>query len=154
MLSGDKISASVSGAVDKDRQETENGFELTVDEVYCYEEPASLDFGGKEENEAPIRLQEKNRTSSAIFSITAEEGDEHCWWNLTGGIYLFEYNEILGELGHGHGFVEPTHDLGRSGVYHPLYVGNKLPTVPVQVGGHGLRLKENTQVSTLRVHER
>lgn len=154
MLSGNEIGGSISGAVDKEKQEAKNGFELTVDEVYCYEGPASLDFRGKEEHEAPIRLQEKNRASSAIFSVTTEDGDEHCWWNLTGGVYLFEYNEILGDLDAGDGFVEPTRDLGRSGVYHPrLYIDGELPTVPVQVGGHGLHLKENTPVSTLRAHE-
>lgn len=153
MLSGDKMSGFVNGAVDEDEQRTQNGFELTVNEVYRFEGPAKLDFGGEEKSDAPVRPHEKKRASSSIFSMSSEEGNEHCWWNLTGGTYLFEYNEILGDTDARDVYVEPLDRLLRSGAYHPKVCVEELLGIPVHVGGHGLQLKENARVSTLRVRE-
>jgi len=153
MLSGDKVSGFVNGAVDEEEQKSHDGFELTVNEVYRFEGPAKLDFVGDERADAPVRPHEKKRASSSIFSMSSEEGDEHSWWNLTGGTYLFEYNEILGDTEGRPVYVETLDRLLRSGAYHPKVRVEELLGIPVHVGGHGLQLKENARVSALRVRE-
>jgi hypothetical protein len=128
----------IDNIVHEGTQNTDEGFDLTVTEVYVVEEPGRVDFGGGELKEAsltPVETEKRN------------EGDDYGWWNLEAGTYIVEYNESL-DVDEGV-TVRTRTELLERGAYHPTVQVKELPLVPLTVGGEGLCLKENARVSTV-----
>jgi deoxycytidine triphosphate deaminase len=128
----------IENIVHEDTQSTEEGFDLTVSNIYMVESAGRVDFGGGELEDAelaPIETEKRN------------EDDDYGWWNLDAGTYVVEHNETLS-------VEEPVIVRTRTallerGAYHPTVHVTDLPLLPLTVGGDGLRLKENARISTV-----
>jgi hypothetical protein len=70
------------------------------------------------------------------------------WWTLDAGQYLLEYNESVA-VDDATLTVQTREELLRRGAFHPTIHVETLDTVPLAVGGAGLKLKENARVSTV-----
>ena len=114
----------------------DGGIDLTVTEVYEVRTPGRVDFGGGELEPA---------ASAPHPRVWRDEDDDYEWWHLDAGTYLVEYNESLS----GEAFLQPRRAVVERGGSHPTLRVTDLPTVPLTVGGAGLRLKENARVSAL-----
>jgi hypothetical protein len=128
----------VSNVVHEETQRTDEGFDLTVAEVYAVEEAGRVDFGGGELEEAalaPVETEKRN------------EDDDYGWWNLDAGTYVVEHNETLS--GNEAVTVRTRTEVLERGAYHPTVRVTELPRLPLTVGGDGLRIKENARISTL-----
>jgi hypothetical protein len=127
----------IENTVHEETQDTEEGFDLTVAEVYVTEEAGSVDFGGGELEGATV---------SPVETKKRNEDDDYGWWNLTAGTYLIEHNESLN-------VDEPVTVRTRTAVLdrggsHPTVRLKELPRLPFTVGD-GLCVKENARVSTV-----
>ena len=128
----------IENIVHEDTQSTEEGFDLTVSNIYMGESAGRVDFGGGELEDAelaPVETEKRN------------EDDDYGWWNLDAGTYVVEHNESLS-------VDEPVTVRTRtalleSGAYHPTVNVTELPLLPLTVGGDGLRVKENARISTV-----
>ena len=128
----------VEGIVHEETQSRDRGLDLTLGEVYEITEPGRVDFGGDELSEATLSSHERTLRNP---------GDEYAWWYLGPGGYLFEHNETLTE---GEPLTLQTREAVRArGAFHPTVTVEELGPMPLWVGGTGIRLKENTRVSTL-----
>jgi hypothetical protein len=128
---------AVEGIVHEPTQLREDGgIDLTVNEVYEIRTPGRVDFGGGEL--APAELEPHDR-------VWRDEDDDYQWWHLDSGTHLIEYNESLS----GEARLQPRTEIVERGGSHPTLRIEELPTVPLTVGGAGLRLKENARVSVL-----
>lgn len=114
----------------------DGGIDLTVTEVYNIRAPARVDFGGGELEPAGKEPHDQ---------VWRSEDDDYQWWHLDAGTYLIEYNESLS----GTALLQPRTEIVERGGSHPTFGLAELPSVPLTVGGAGLRLKENARVSTL-----
>ncbi|MFP4175451.1 MAG: dCTP deaminase [Halobacteriales archaeon] len=119
-------------------QRTDEGFDLTLDEVYLVDAAGRVDFGGGELEDASL---------SPVGTKKRDEDDDYGWWNLDAGTYVIEHNESLG--GDETGTIKTRTALLERGAYHPTVHVAELPLLPLTVGGDGLRLKENARVSTV-----
>ena len=128
----------IENVVHKETQSTEEGFDLTVSNIYMVETAGRVDFGGGELEDAelaPVETKKRN------------EEDDYGWWNLDAGTYVVEHNESLS-------VKEPVTVRTRTavlerGAYHPTVRVTELPHLPFTVGGDGLRVKENARISTV-----
>ena len=128
----------IDGIVHEETQKTDEGFDLTVSNIYVVEGAGRVDFGGGELEDAefaPVETEKRN------------EDDDYGWWNLDAGTYAVEHNETLN-------FDEPVTVRTRTallerGAFHPTVNVTRLPRIPLVVGGDGLRIKENARVSTV-----
>jgi hypothetical protein len=128
---------AVTGIVHEPTQARDDGgVDLTVTAVHEVDRPGRVDFGGGEL--APAGLEPHPR-------VRRNEDDDYGWWHLDAGTYLVEYNESLA----GEALLQPRTEVVERGAGHPTLRVTDLPTVPLTVGGAGLRLKENARVSTL-----
>lgn len=130
--------AEIDNIVHEETQRTDEGFDLTVAELYVVEEAGRVDFGGGELEEA---------TLSPVETEKRNEDDDYGWWNLDAGKYVVEHNESLS-------VDEPVTVRTRTallerGVFHPTVRVTELPLLPMTVGGDGLRVKENARISTV-----
>ena len=132
----------VRDVVHAETQRTDEGFDLTVSEVYVVEEPGRVDFGGGELEEASL---------AAVETEKRNEDDDYGWWNLDAGTYVVEHNEALGV--EEAVTVRTRTALLERGAYHPTVRVTELPRLPLTVGGDGLCLKENARISTVLTHE-
>ena len=128
----------IEDVVHEETQLTNEGFDLTVAELYVVEEAGRVDFGGGELEEA---------TLSPVETEKRNEDDDYGWWNLDAGKYVVEHNESLSA-------EEPVTVRTRTGVlergaYHPTVRVMELSRLPLTVGGDGLRVKENARISTV-----
>ena len=128
----------VKNVVHEETQRTDEGFDLTVSEVYVVEEPGRVDFGGGELEEASL---------AAVETEKRNEDDDYGWWNLDAGTYVVEHNEALGV--EEAVTVRTRAALLERGAYHPTVRVTELPRLPLTVGGDGLCLKENARISTV-----
>ena len=128
----------VKNVVHEETQRTDEGFDLTVSEVYVVEEPGRVDFGGGELEEASL---------AAVETEKRNEDDDYGWWNLDAGTYVVEHNEALGV--EEAVTVRTRAGLLERGAYHPTVRVTELPRLPLTVGGDGLCLKENARISTV-----
>lgn len=129
--------AAVEGIVHEPTQVREDGgIDLTVTEIYDVRTPGRVDFGGGELQTADLEPHPR---------VWRNRDDDYEWWHLGAGTYLVEYNESLS----GPAFLQPRTELLERGGSHPSVRLDELPTVPLTVGGAGLRLKENARISTL-----
>ena len=114
----------IEDVVHEETQLTNEGFDLTVAELYVVEEAGRVDFGGGELEEA---------TLSPVETEKRNEDDDYGWWNLDAGTYVVEHNESLS-------FEEPVTVRTRTallerGAYHPAVRMAELPRLPLTVGG-------------------
>lgn len=114
----------------------DGGIDLTVTEIYDVRTPGRVDFGGGELDSADLEPHPR---------VWRNRDDDYEWWHLGAGTYLVEYNESLAETA----FLQPRLELVERGATHPTLRLDQLPTLPLTVGGAGLRLKENARISTL-----
>jgi hypothetical protein len=128
---------AVEGIVHAPTQVREDGgIDLTVAEIYEIRAPGRVDFGGGELK--PAEREPHPR-------VWRNEDDDYQWWHLDPGTYLIEHNESLS----GTAVLQPRTAIVDRGGTHPTLRVEELPTVPLTVGGAGLRIKENARVSTL-----
>jgi len=115
------------------------GFDLTVANVYEVDTPGRVDFGGGELEPAETADHPSQKRNA---------DDDYEWWHLDAGQYLLEYNESLdgGDMSF---TLQTREELLERGAFHPTLSVSKLPTVPLSVGGAGIRIKENARVSTV-----
>lgn len=128
----------VTDIVHEPTQRSDEGFDLTVAEIYEITEPGRIDFGGGELEAAGV-----------VAHDTAKRNpdDDYEWWTLSAGQYLLAYNESL--TGERPVTVQPRTELLERGATHPTVTVSELPRLPLSVGGAGLKLKENARVSTI-----
>jgi hypothetical protein len=128
----------VEDVVHQGTQDTDEGFDLTLGNVYVVEEAGRVDFGGGE-------LEEPELTRVGTEKRNGD--DDYGWWNLDAGTYVLEHNETLNT--DEAVTVRTRTELLNRGAYHPTVRVAELPLLPLTVGGDGLRLKENARVSTV-----
>lgn len=128
---------AVDGMVHEPTQvRDDGGIDLTVAEVHELRRPGRVDFGGGELEPADLDPHPRVRRN---------EDDDYGWWRLDAGTYQIAYNESLS----GEALLQPRSEVVERGGAHPTLRVTALPTVPLTVGGEGLRIKENARVSTL-----
>lgn len=130
----------VDGIVHEPTQTDGRGLDLTVSEVYEVTAPGRVDFGGGELTAADRSPHERTLRNP---------DDDYEWWELDAGQYLIEYNESLSLPSDRVARLQTRDELLARGAFHPSLSVTELPTVPLSVGGAGLRLKENARVSAL-----
>ena len=126
----------VENFVDLEKQLTPNGFDLTVDEVYAFEEAGQLDFTN-EEREIPDAEK-----------LEASDG----YWDLGPGCYKIKANEVVDLPSDVIGFAYPRSSLLRmgctieNGVWDAGYRGKSEFLLIVENTG-GVRIKEDARVN-------
>lgn len=133
----------VEDLLHEDTQVVGTTVHLSVDQVREVAEPGRVDFGGGELEEAATK---------PVPTAKRNPDDDYAWWTLGPGTYLVDLNESLrgsGELVR----LEPRPALVERGAFHPTMTVRVLPPLPLQVGGAGLKLKENARVTVLRLAE-
>lgn len=144
-IPGEEAARFLRGMINSGKQVQKNCVDLTCKQVYILEGPGSLDFGGSEFEMAAKKKHPK---------VKRRAEDKYGWWELGGGMYVFEYNEEL-ELPVGKmAIVYPRAELLGNEASHPTMVlngGEPLPAMCLHVGPPGLRIKENARISRLAV---
>lgn len=143
ILSPEQIAEQLTGLVHLDTQRSATGIDLTASSIHRAAGPGRLDFGGSEYEEAEHAPLEPQRYRPE---------DDYGWWELKAGTYRVRYNEGLAPA-EGHlAFVFPHERLLKAGVHHPAFcIGEARDPLDVllTVGERGVRIKENSRVSTL-----
>ena len=139
-MSGAELADRFDGLLHEPTQVNEDGVDLTVTEVYEVAEPGRVDFGGGELEAAELEPHER---------VWRDADDDYGWWHLDAGQYVIEYNEAL--AGSEPVALQPRDALLARGASHPTVRVSALPTLPLSVGGAGIRLKENARVTTARL---
>jgi len=135
------LAEAVDGIVHEPTQVRDGAVDLTVSEIYEVHGPGRVDFGGGELTEADLVPHSR---------IWRDEEDDYQWWHLEAGTYLLEYNESLStDALAGEALLQPRTEILERGASHPSLRLDRLPRVPLTVGGAGIRLKENARVSRL-----
>lgn len=140
MRTGDDIANHVEGVVHGGTQRREHGFDLTATAVHRLTTPGRVDFGGDELAGAETR---------PVETLKRDPGDDYGWWHLANGTYLLSYNESLALPDGKYLQLQPRDAILARGATHPTLSVADLSPVPLQVGGAGIRIKENARVSTL-----
>ena len=129
----------VDGIVHGPTQTAGRGVDLTAAEIHRVAGPGRVDFGGGEREAADRESVEAER----------RDHDDYGWWTLDAGRYLLSYDESLSTPDGLSPVLQPHEAVLAHGAAHPALHVRSLGTVPLSVGGAGLRLKENARVSTL-----
>ncbi len=140
MHTGDDIASHVEGVVHEETQAHETGFDLTAADLRRLSTPGHVDFGGDELADAETR---------PVETLKRNPGDDYGWWHLARGTYLLVHNESLALPDGERLQLQPRDVLLARGATHPTLSVRELSAVPLQVGGAGIRIKENARVSTL-----
>lgn len=133
----------VEDLLHEDTQVVGTTVHLSLDEVREVVEPGRVDFGGGELQEA---------ATEPVPTAKRNPDDDYGWWTLDPGTYLVDLNESLRGSGEPVS-LEPRPALVERGAFHPTMTVRALPPLPLQVGGAGLKLKENARVTVLRLAE-
>jgi deoxycytidine triphosphate deaminase len=144
-LSGNKCLESISGIIYARKQVHSDSVDLTVKRIIKLQSAGELDFGGSEYKAAD---------TDAVAPVKKSPDDEYSWWNLEHGFYLVSFNEKFNLAKDVLGIIFPHSRLIRSGGIHSPSIVSKdedPPVILLQVGPHGLRLKENARISSLIV---
>jgi hypothetical protein len=142
IIQDEEILSVWSNLVHPPKQLRKNALELTINTIDTFYSQGHIDFGGSEfrsailENVAPI----------------IEDDPKYAWWSLSPGQYLITYNEILTDESY-FAFVYPHTRLFQTGSSHPAFYWsptskNQKITTILHVGEQGIRLKENSRIST------
>ena len=134
------LTAFVEDIVHEPTQTEGPGLDLTVTEVSEVTGPGRVDFGGGELEPADLEPHDRQYRN---------EDDDYEWWHLDAGRYLLEYNESLALPEDLVAIVQVRDALRERGAFHPTLRVAELGSVPLSVGGAGIRLKENARVSTV-----
>ncbi len=138
----EEISSFIDNLIHRATQERGNEFDLTVNEIYEVRMAGRVDFGGSELSEPELSPYDK---------VKRNEDDRYGWWNLGPGQYLMEYNEDLKDLGDKTAVIQTRDELLKMGASHPTLELKELKKVPLNVGGAGIKIKENARVTTLKI---
>jgi dUTP pyrophosphatase len=76
----------ITGYIDLKSQLTPNGFDLTVEKVFEFEEAGALDFSNKERQMPQVK---------EILAQKRKQDDKFGWWQLNKGIYKLRSNETV-----------------------------------------------------------
>jgi len=133
--------------VHEDTQVGKQSVSLTVAGIEKFTGPGELDFGGSEFKTG------KRETNKPLLR---DEEDKYGWWELDGGDYLLELNEILDLTGEQIAFIQPHEHLyinGASvpGLFFTADDAREKIRIPLRVGQEGLNIKENARIATLLV---
>ena len=135
-----ELTPFVDGIVHEPTQTAGRGLDLTVAEMHRVAGPGRVDFGGGEREAADREPVEAERR---------DPDDDYGWWSLDAGRYLLSYNESLSAPDDLSLVLQPHEAVLARSAAHPTLHVRSLGTVPLSVGGAGLRLKENARISTL-----
>lgn len=148
ILSSEQVAEQLTGLVHLDTQQSATGVDLTAGSIHRVTGPGRLDFGGSEYEEVEYEPIEPQRY---------QPDDDYGWWELKAGTYRVRYNESIAP-GEGHiAFVFPHERLLKAGAHHPAFcIGEARDPfgILLTVGERGVRIKENSRVSTLVILER
>lgn len=143
LLSGEKVAEFLDDIIYKDTQVAENGFDLTINKIYKTKNKGELDFGGGERKDAQL---------SEIKPSLRNPDDDYGWWELKPGTYLIEYNESLEK--EKVSILQSLERLTRNASAHPTKLVKGIGLMPLQVGGKGIAIKENSRVSRILIPEK
>ncbi|MHA1975527.1 MAG: hypothetical protein ACW98F_12445 [Candidatus Hodarchaeales archaeon] len=124
------------------KQLRKRALELTIKSIDSFYSQGQLDFGGGEFRSA---ILEK-------VTPIIEDDPKYAWWSLSPGQYLLTYNEILNDMDY-FALIYPLTRLFQTGSTHasfhwaPTSKNQQISTI-LQVGEKGIRLKENSRIST------
>lgn len=135
------VAEIVDNLVHEDTQVTDLSVDLTVSAIYEVDEPGRLDFGGDELEDA---------TFEPVPTEPRHPDDDYEWWELSGGQYVFQYNEFIATEPEVPLFVQPRNELLARGGSHPsVTVYSHLPLMSLSVADGGINIKENARLSVL-----
>lgn len=134
----------LDGIVHEPTQTTNQGFDLTVNEIYTLTGPGRLDFGGDELESATITPHQTTKRNP---------DDDYAWWELSPGTYLVEFNETV-TIDDVTLTVQPCADALERGAFHPTLHVSSLPRIPLSVGDGGIKIKANARLSTIPTIQR
>jgi deoxycytidine triphosphate deaminase len=86
LRSSKQFSKTIQNFTDQDSQLHNKSFDLTLDSVYSFTKPGSLDFGGSEFEPAATKIIDPKKNNS---------DDDYGWWKLQGGRYKAVFNERI-----------------------------------------------------------
>lgn len=121
--------------------------DLTIDKIYRFTKPATLDFGGSEF---------KSADRQAIQAEKKQAGDDYGWWQLSQGHYQASMNETLKKTEEVYALLTPHHHTQRAGIItntgflsgtgadHSIVLNFQVPDM-------GCRIKENARFAKLHV---
>lgn len=148
MLNGNEIKQLieekelVSNYCKLDTQLTQNGIDLTMAEIFMFEEAGQIDFSNSE-RETP--------ECEKVNPKKEKESDDYGWWKLEPGVYKIRTNEILSIPNDMAGFALPRTSLLRMGVsvengfWEAGFSGRS--EALLNVGNpYGVNVKENARV--------
>jgi len=138
-----ELAAFVDDLVYEPTQTDSPGVDLTVGTISRIAEPGRVDFGGGELEAAE---------TDAVETEKRDRDDDYGWWDLTGGVYLIEYNETLSAPRDVRFVLQTRREVRTRGAFHPtvyLTGDQSLGPIPLTVGDGGIKIKENARLSTL-----
>jgi hypothetical protein len=107
ILQQDEQLKYLKSIIHQDTQQHSHFFDLTINKVYQFTEPASLDFGGSEFT--PAGREE-------LIPEKKQKNDDYGWWQLSGGQYQALMNESLKELESATAFLAPHTHTRQAGI--------------------------------------
>ena len=135
----------IKGYIDLDTQLTPNGFDLTVGNIFEFNNSGALDFSNKEREVPECReLLPKKRTPQDKFG----------WWNLKKGAYKVRTNEVINlpndliALGFSRTYLLRMGSFTQHGVWDAGFKG-KSEFILVVHNPKGILLKQNARVTQL-----
>lgn len=142
ILNGEESAEFLENITYLEKQATEKGIDLTVSNIYEFENRGEIDFGGGERNDAKIEKIEPE---------LRDPEDEYGWWELDPGTYLLEHNERL--IQKKICFLQPLPRINKNSATIPSGFVSELDLVPIHVGSKGIAIKENSRVTKLLIIE-
>lgn len=142
----------IKGYFDLDIQLTPNGFDLTVEKIFAFDLPGSLDFSNSE------RVVPQGKE---ILPEKEKPQDKFGWWNLAKGAYKIRTNEVLNLPKVLVAIAFSRSSLLRMGAFTQTAVWEagfrgKSEFILVVENSQGIKLKQNariTQLIFLRIKE-
>ncbi len=135
----------VQGYIDLDTQVTPNGFDLTVELLYEFDESGSIDFSNKE------RVIPKGKE---LIPLKGDPADTHGWWHLARGVYKVRTNEVVSIPLDLTASASTRTTLLRMGAFtqHGLWDAGftgKSEFILIVENPFGIRLKQNARIAQL-----
>lgn len=139
----------IEGYLNLEIQLTPNGFDLTLNKIFKFEESGNIDFSNSER-----RLPE----TKEIPPQKENKNDKYGWWKLNPGIYKIRPNEIINLPHNLIGIAFPRSSLLRIGAYTHTGVwdagfGGKSEFVLVVQNSKGINIKENARITHIIFEE-
>ena len=143
LLTNNKLSKYIQNLLHADTQLHQCSMDLSVNSIYTFKRPASLDFGGSE-FEAAAREE--------IPSTKKNRDDDYGWWMLQSGLYQASFNETI-SLGNNKIAIISPHEhaveAGFTGGHHIITNDQRPLSFNFRVPRVGCNIKENARIATL-----